>query len=916
MFLAPDTELGSFQIIRLIGSGGMGDVYLARDDRLSRRVAVKVVRTGLFDARHRARFEQEARAASTLSHPNVAHIYQMGETPDGRAYLAMEYVEGETLAQRLIEPLPIADVLDIAIQISAALAAAHDAGIVHRDLKPANVIVRADGLVKVLDFGVAKVAPVSTAFARSTPTQSLPATEPGALVGSAECMSPEQARGQEVDARTDIWALGVVLYTMLTGRQPFEGPTRVDVLAAVLNAEPVPLERARPDAGPELRRIVAKALRKDRDRRYQVMEDLRLDLEACRDERAPAGENAAANPAPAFVGRRRVPTRRLMVSMVGVVLALGALLGLRRWTWTSRPVLAAQRLSVELGADAKLPTTDAPFAIAPDGRSFVFVGRPAGEAPQLFVRRLDQLAAQPLAGTADAVTPCFSPDGQWVAFFADRLLKKVSVSGGAVVTLADAPEPRGVWWAEDGTIVYAPHFRRALMRMSSAGGRADPLTTLVGGEISHRFPQVLPGGRAVLYTASTEVNIASGAALVVQDLASGARTTIARGFFGRYVPGGHVLYMEGAALFALPFDPVRLRVTGAPWRLVESVQADGARGSVQLAVSPAGTMAYVHGRNIFEPRPMAWMNRAGELETLRAAPAEWLNPAVSPDGGRIAMDIRADGHRDIWVYDAARDSMTRVTSDPSNEEVPIWTPGGKGLVYRSYTSSADPAESSLLWRRADGTGPTRELARGRGSLRPGSWHPSGRWLVYVSAAAGTDDDVMILPVDGDDDRGWTPGAATPFVNTPARERAPQFSPDGKWLVYASAATGTEQVYVQPFPGPGPRVVVSSTDGAGAAWSPSRPEIVFTMRDVDYRHRLMVVPYHVRAGVFQVDRPRPFASRTTLLRELSGFRMYAVHPDGLRAVIAPPPDGDATGSAHLTFVFNLSDELQRSHPTEP
>ena len=410
----------------------------------------------------------------------------------------------------------------------------------------------------------------------------------------------------------------------------------------------------------------------------------------------------------------------------------------------------------------------------------------------LYVRHLDQLSATLLNGTDEADTPCFSPDGQWIAFFAGGKLKKVPAAGGPVVILADAPEPRGAWWAEDGTIIYAPHFRRALMRVSSLGGEPRPLTTLANGEISHRFPQVLPGGRAVLFTVSTEVDIGAGAALVAVDLASGARTTVhPGGYFGRYVASGHLLYVQDDTLFALPFDPRRLAATGAAWRLIDSVMADGARGSAQFAVSSTGTMAYVHGRNIFEARPLAWMDRSGTQAVVRAEPAEWLNPDVSPDGRYIAMDIRADGHRDIWVYEWARGSLTRLTTEPTNEEFPVWTPDGTRIVYRVFTSSTDPVGSSLVWKRADGTGAAQVLVRGPGHAQAGlvaSHQAPARLRRRHPGPRGR-------RRDDPADRGRRVLAAgclddpPPFVNGAARERLPSFSPDGRWLAYSSNESG-------------------------------------------------------------------------------------------------------------------------------
>jgi serine/threonine-protein kinase len=893
VFLAPQSELGTFQIVRLLGEGGMGEVYLAVDRLLNRSVAVKVLHDGAVEPEHRGRFEREARAASTLNHPNITHIYQLGETPDGRRYLAMEYVEGEPLEQRLVEPLPLAGALDIAIQIASALAAAHDAGIVHRDIKPANVIVRHDGLVKVLDFGLAKVL-----SARDAGTRSIHPTEPGTLVGSVDYMSPEQARGHDVDARTDIWALGAVLYEMVAGRRPFEGPTRADVLASVLQQEPGPLPRRHPAVPIELERILRKALRKDPECRYQGIKDLRLDLEALRD-----GASPRHGPATRWSRWGRAAPWALAAAAAAALLLDG------RWRPGSGPPAAlSHRLTAELGADANLATTDAPFVLSRDGTLLAFVARPRAQEAQLYVRRLDQLAATPLPDTEGAETPCFSPDARWLAFFADGKLKKVPVTGVGVVTLADAPQPRGAWWADDGTIVYAPHFRMGLMRVSAAGGPATPVTTLAEGEISHRFPQVLPGGRALLYTASTEVHIGDGATVVAQALPAGPRAVLHRGYFGRYVASGHIVFIEGDALVAMPFDLPRLAVTGPSRRFIEGVEANAVRGSAHVAMSDTGILAYAQGRRPFDARPMSWMDREGAVRALRSEGSDWKNPEFSPDGRRIAMDIRRDGHTDIWVYDWSQGGLTRVTSEPTNEEFPVWTPDGTGLVYRSFTSSVDPG-STLYVKRPDGAGAATVLARGTTALRPGSWHPTANVLAYVATMPGRDDDVMLLPLQRDRSGGWKAGTPVPFAASAARERQPRFSPDGRWLAYGSNESGPEQIHVQPFPGPGGRVVASVTNGVGPAWSRARPELVFTSRVMDYQHALMVVGYRAVGDAFHVDRPRPWAQGAPTLPELSGYRMYALHPDGARIALAPLHESDTTPT-HVTFAFDFFDELRR------
>jgi serine/threonine protein kinase len=909
VLLAPGTELGPFEIVRLLGAGGMGEVYAARDRQMNRSVALKVLRSDVAKPHRHARFEREALAASALNHPNICHTYSRGETPDGRPYITMEYVEGETLDQRFIEPLSLRDALDIAIQIAAALAAAHSAGIVHRDVKPGNVIVRPDRLVKVLDFGLAKLLPSAAAFTRHGPTQPTTETASGSLIGTPHYMSPEQARGHDVDARTDIWALGALLYEMVAHRPPFTGSTRADVLVSVLDREAAPLTDLAPDVPPELQRIVRKALRKDPEQRYQVIKDLLLDLEALRDEVATTDR--------VKIHERRLVHRRAASSMVAA-LVIGALLvfgyAARR---KNTPITSAQRFSSELGMPGNLPATDVPLALSPDGTLVAFVARTrTTEAPQLYVRRLDQLTATPLDGTSGASTPCFSPDGQWLAFFAELRLKKVPVTGGAVVTVAETPQPRGAWWAEDGTIVFAPHNRKGLMRVSSRGGEVQPVTTLTEGEITHRFPQVLPGGVGILYTANTELMIGRRSTLVVQRLPSGERTIVQRGaYFGRY-SGGHILYMQDDTLLAVPFDLRRLTVTGPPARIIDGIQSDDGRGSAQLALSQTGMMAYIPGRNRYNARPIAWMDRTGTLTTLRAAAAEWYNAEFSPEGRRIALDIRGGGQTDIWVHDWSRGSLDRITSTAMNEEFPVWTPDGAYLAYRSFKSSTDPYGYTISWKRADGAGDAQVLIHSTGALLPGSWHPNKKVLAYVATMPETDEDVMILPVEGDEVGGWKPGKPVAFVSSAARERAPTFSPDGRWLAYTSNESGHDEVYVRPFPGPGSRVMVSSGGGHSLSWSRARHEIVFTAEAVDYAQVLMVARYRVEHDSFLVDKPRLWAERAQRVRQVLGSRMYALHPDGARVAIAPPSEREMAAPTHLTFVLNLSDELRRIAPPKP
>ena len=859
--IAPGTHLGVFVIESFVGAGGMGEVYRARDTRLGRSVAIKVLPpAAAADPRARARFTYEAQAIARLSHPRICALHDVGHQ-DGRDFLVMEYLAGETLAARLRrKTLSLPEALRTAIQIAEALAAAHSSGIVHRDLKPANVMLTPGG-VKLLDFGLARLRaqgegdPLSTVGGGTHDN-----TGSGAVLGTLQYMAPEQLEGKDVDARADIFSFGAVLYEMVAGQKALSSPQ--------------PLAPVRP---PTLDRVIRTCLEKDRDDRWTNIHDVQLQLQwIARDGSAADDEQTIGT------NRRAARWRHAVPWAMATILALGWLLVLWRWApWNGTPPGSPQRLNIELGVNGTLSLTDAPIVLSSDGTMLAFVARRNGSAPQLHVRRLDQLTATPLDGTQGASTPFFSPDGQWLAFFADAKLKKIPVTGGAAVTLADAPDDRGGSWAEDGTIVFAPNNRSGLMRVSAVGGPTQQVTTLQDGEITHRFPQILRSGAAVLYTASTEVNIGDDAKLVIQPLPSGERIIVQRGgYFARYVTSGHIVYMQDDTLFALPFDERRLEVTGAPARMTADVQFNAARGSAQLTVSRMGALAYVQGANTFGARPIVWLDRTGSIAPLRGVPANWRNPEFSPDGHRIAMDIRAGGQSDIWVYDWTRDTLTRVTSDSGNEEFPVWTPDGQRIVYRTYRSSTDPSGDTLSWKRGDGTGSAQVLIRGKGMLRPGSWHPSGKLLAYIATLPLTGIDVMILPVTGDEVGGWKAGQPRAFVSSAAREQSPTFSPDGRWLAYSSNESGGDQVYILPFPGPGPRVMVpSATDGVSASWSRARPELVFSAYASDYLLDLMVARYSVTNGSFRVEKPRVWAERAPKLRQQLGFRLYALHPDG-------------------------------------
>ena len=825
MSLTPGTRLGPYEIASAIGAGGMGEVYRARDTKLKRDVAIKVLPESYASDRDRlARSQREAEVLASLNHPNIAAIYGLEES-DGRRALVMELVEGETLADRIARgAIPLEEALPIAKQITEALEAAHEQGIVHRDLKPANIKVRADSTVKVLDFGLAKLNESAGSWQQAagsaslSPTITSPAmmTSVGVLLGTAAYMSPQQAKGREEDKRSDIWAFGCVVFEMLTGKRAFAGDDVQDTLVAVLRDAPdwslLPANTPAP-----ILKLLQRCLEKDRKRRLDSAADARLEIDDALTASPPTNLRTY-EPA-----NRRLGVLPWAIAVISLIIASATVV---LWApWRAAPAPAAVRMSAELGADASLVTDQGAAAVpSPDGRLLVFAAQKNGAGDsQLLVRRLDQLQATPLSGTEGARNPFFSPDGQWVGFFASGKLKKISVTGGAVVTLCDAPNGRGGTWGEDGTIVFAPDNvnQVRLRRVPSAGGTPQPVTTLAQGETTHRWPQMLPGGKALLYASAPTTNSAwEDASLVVQPLPAGERKVVVRGgYYGRYLPSGHLVYLHEGTLFAAPFDLDRLEVTGPSVPVLEGVLANfGGTGGAQVAVSGTGTLVYLPGQNQTTDAPIVWMDRSGKILPLRATAAVWSNPQFAPDGRRLAVDISDKQQTDVWVYEWARDTLTRLTFDPAHSEKPVWTPDGHRIVFRSQRNGGT---YNLYWQRADGTGDVQRLTESKNQQFTGSWHPSGKFLGFYETNSQTSEDLMILPMDGDEASGWKPGTATVFLNSPFREREPTFSPDGRWLAYMSNESGRDEIYVRPFPGPGGKWQVSSAGGQGPTWSRTR-----------------------------------------------------------------------------------------------
>ena len=865
--LIPGARLGPYEIVALIGAGGMGQVFRARDTRLERSVAIKVSQ-----ARFTDRFAREARAIAALNHPNICTIHDVG--PD---HIVMELIEGPTLGDRMREgALPMDEALAIARQIAAALEAAHEKGIVHRDLKPANIKIRPDGSVKVLDFGLAK-----SAGAQEAADETVTVTGSGIIVGTPGYMSPEQAKGRPVDKRADIWAFGVVVYEMLAGARLFDGETATEAMAAVLTREP---DVARVPAS--VRKLLRSCLEKDPNRRLRDIGDAWRLLEDAPD---------APVPAPVPQPRSRV---WIAAAAVAAVLALVTLAG---WWRASRPVdHPLMRLALDLGPDA-IGGSKANIGLSPDGRRIIFAIRRADGKSQLATRLLDQVQSTVLPGTEGGRQPFFSTDGQWIGYRTGGTISKISVQGGAPVILATASDQdTGGDWDREGNIVAALTHASALSLIPAVGGPARPLTKLSLGEQTHRWPQFLPGGN-ILFTQSGSGSGMEGANLAIADRKTGAHKIVLRGgFHGRYV-GGYLLYMHQGALFAVRFDLAKQEMQGSAVPLAEDVAADSLSGDghFQFSGPPdgAGTLVYLIGKATSQQYPVTLLDGPDQGRQL-IPPGSYFNPAFSPDGRRLALVVGPQ-NTDIFVYDLARDTMTRLTSDGTSDR-PVWTPDGTRIA---FTSRRSPP--GLYWERSDGGAePELLLSPGR-PIIPWSFSPDGRRLAYMEIAPDTGFDLGILPIDLSDRAHLKPGKPEPFLRTQFGEGNPEFSPDGRWIVYFSNESGTNEVYVRPASGEPGKWQISSGGGMFGAWSPNGRELFYESLD----SRLQVVDYTVKGGNFEAGKPRQWSNRQ-LQNIFKGN--FAIAPDGKHIAVFDVPD-DSKAPPRVGVLLDFLDELKRRLP---
>ena len=893
MPLAPGFRLGPYEILRLIGAGGMGEVYRARDTRLERTVAIKVLAEDFAaDPDRRARFEREARAVAALSHSHICALHDVGESPGAGTgepllFLVMEHIEGQTLAERLLSgALPAGDVVRYASELADALDHAHRRGLVHRDVKPSNIMLTRGG-AKLLDFGLSKMNPSPDLIALSTLSPGgAPLTTAGALMGTYPYMSPEQLAGREADARSDIFATGAIVYEMATGRRAFEGSTAATVIGAVLHTHPPPVSSLQPLAPLSLDRIVSRCLAKDPDDRWQTARDLVLELKWIADAKddGPAGR--------AVLVRSTIRERTAwMIS--GVLLLLLAAIGISYLRRTP-PDTSVQRLS--LLPPAGINVADAAYgggaAISPDGERVAFIGFGEDGKKLLWVRPLNRLDAEPMPASEGAEYPFWSPDSRSIGFFAQGKLKKVAAVGGAALTLCNALQPRGGAWNDQGIILFSANAGERWYRVDAGGGNATPVT-IDRPNSENYWPVFLPDGRHFIYFGRPEKR-----GIYVASLDSQQATLLLGGeqYVGvAYAPPGFLLTLAGSsreaqdrALVARPFDASRLEITGEPVVLGEHVAYRTLMARAAFSVSQTGRVVYETDRT--PATELQWFDRRGARLATLGGPLGYLRPALSPNEKTVAverLDTQAESS-DIWLLDTARGIPSRLTTDPASEWMPVWSPDGNQVVFTSPRG----APPSLYLQDSRRAGAGDMLLQSNRVLHPGDWSKDGRFLVYAALDSKTQWDLWTLPMNAAAGSRQQP---EPFLRTDFNESNGQFSPDGHWMAYVSDESGRQDIYVESFPVSGNRRKISANGGSQPRWRRDGQELFYVGPD----GTLMAVSV-TSSGTFEAAAPRPLFKTRITDTGTNGMN-YAVTSDGQRFLVHTITDDTPTSS--MTLLLN-------------
>jgi serine/threonine-protein kinase len=926
------SRFGPFEILSLLGAGGMGEVYRARDARLNRDVALKVLPEAFTANPERlARFTREAQVLASLNHTNIGGIHGL-EDAQGRQALVLELVEGPTLADRIAQgAVPLDEALPIARQIAEALEAAHEQGVVHRDLKPANIKVRPDGTVKVLDFGLAKalarneesgaIRPDVTA----SPTLLSPATmtSAGIILGTAAYMAPEQARGKAVDRRADIWAFGCVLYEMLTGRRTFEGDEVTDTLAGILRGEPA-WDALPPTTPPAISRLLRRCLEKDPRQRLQAIGDARIEI-----AEALSGPPEETTPAAAAGRSPRANVATPMLAAVAAALLVGGAM------WAARPSeseVGVTRSLIEMNAfDHRPPAKPGErprfpirpdrtgLALSPDGRTLVFWGvavdvNPGGGTQSvLFVRPLDGLAATPIRTTTGSESPFFSPDGASIGYWDAAELRRVPVTGSTTATTitrvpGEVAQPRvmGASWGDGDVIVFSAG--GDLWKVAASGGSPEPIVKKRDDEYSLRLPHVLPGGQAMLFTRLSTAFRWDDSKVVVRSLdTDDQKVLLDDAADARYVSTGHIVFLRRGKLMAVPFDPESRTLLGGAVAIVDDVMqaanmtnAGADSGAGQVAVSAAGHLVYVTGgTRPDDHREFVWVSRDGQAEPIPAPRNAYVSGRLSPDGEQIVTFTNSASGQRVWVYDLTRGTLTPLAPQQERAAWGVFSPDGARIAFQSVLAGRD----GVSLRASDGTGAGEPIdPASRGVQSPSSWSTDDK-IAFVQSNEQTRNDIWVYDV--------RTRKASAAVQTDASESHPALSSDGRWLAYVSDLSGRSEVYVQPYPGPGPRIQVSNGGGTAPAWTADGGELFYATQADGGGLSMMAVKVTPTGSMLSAGVPQELFKG--LYGQTTPVRGWDVSADGrrflfVRAVDPPPPP-----PTQMVLVQNFGEELERRAP---
>ncbi len=887
--------LGHYQITSQLGKGGMGEVFQAKDQVLGRDVAIKILPEEFAkDAERVARFQREAKVLASLNHPNIAAIYGL-EQSERKNFLVLELVDGETLADRIkAGPIPVEESLKLALQIAEALEAAHEKGVIHRDLKPANIKVTPDGKVKVLDFGLAKAyaGEKEQVNLSNSPTLSDAATQQGVILGTAAYMSPEQAKGKAVDKRADIWAFGVVLFEMLTGRQVFAGETVSDTLASVLAREPK-WQSLPTNLHPRIRLLLERCLKKDPRDRYGSINDGRVDIQ---DAMADSG-GVLVQPVTAVEPRTRL---RAMLPWIAAAIVLTAVIvGLAVWKLNPPEPRRVVRLDHMLPDNQQFNIDSVYYghtlAISADGGQFIY-----STAKGLYLRHVESLEARRIPGTEkdNPQSPFFSPDGRWLGYWSQSggQLKKIPVSGGTPVKLCDVSYLYGAVWQEDDTIVFSDITGGGIKRVSANGGTPE---RLVEGATSTL--QLLPGGESIVYT---DVSITPPYRIVARSLKTGDQKELLAGNFIKYVPTGHIVYGMRNNLYVVRFDPRTYEVIGGSDPVVENAQF--------AAISDSGTLIYVPWSSAGGNIPMStllWVDKQGHEEPLDAPPNKYDSPTISPDGKRVAFVIGELLREDIHIWDFARKNLVKLTLDETREIQPIWTPDGKSII---YFSTHEAAADGIYRRPADGSGAVERLSpKSDNGLYPFSLSSDGKSLFVMELVSMSNGDIAMLSMEGNHELHR-------LLQREYSEAQPRISPNGRWLAYVSsestADAPTAEVYIRPYPEVDKgKEKVSTGSGNCPLWSPDGRELFYLSGD----NFVMAVSVKTEP-ILSLGTPQRLFPNANLGLIFGRGYPWDISPDGKRFLMMKPaktPDRESAAESprKINVVLNWTEELKQRVP---